>query len=29
MNSKSKFMLGVVFSALSLFSVSTVDAYQT
>ena len=28
MNSKSKFMLGVVFSALSLFSVSTVDAYQ-
>lgn len=28
MNRKSKFMLGVVFSVLSLFSVSTVDAYQ-
>lgn len=28
MNRKSKFMLGVVFSAVSLFSVSTVDAYQ-
>ena len=28
MNGKSKLMLGVVFSVLSLFSVSTVDAYQ-